>query len=177
MSVAEVMREHAAAEPPPRRSRLLWPGLLVGLFLGALLLRLIGLRTGLPYVYDADENAHFVPRAVGMFGHGFDPHYFVNPPAYTYLVHLALTLRFGTREAVGEAMAVDRTAVFALARLVTALLGTAAVGLLLIAGRRLLGRAGGLLAAALLAVAFLPVFYSHLALNDVPAQAAVCLSL
>jgi hypothetical protein len=143
----------------------------------ALALRLVGLRHGLPYVYDADENAHFVPRAVGMFGHGFNPHYFVNPPAYTYLVHLALTVQFGTREAVGNAFAVDRGDVFVVARLMSALLGTAAVGLLMIAGRRLLGRAGGLLAGALLAVAFLPVFYSHLALNDVPAQAAVCLAL
>jgi hypothetical protein len=158
-------------------SRWAWPLGVAAVLLVALGLRLVGLKHGLPYVYDADENAHFVPRAVGMFGHGFNPHYFVNPPAYTYLVHLALTLRFGTREAVGNAMAVDRTAVFAVARLVTALLGTAAVGLLLLAGRRLLGRAGGLLAAALLAVAFLPVFYSHLALNDVPAQAAVCLAL
>jgi hypothetical protein len=148
-----------------------------GVLLLALVLRLVGLKHGLPYVYDADENAHFVPRAVGMFGHGFNPHYFVNPPAYTYLVHLALTVRFGTREAVGNAFAVDRTEVFVVARLVSAVLGAAAVGLLMIAGRRLLGRAGGLVAGALLAVAFLPVFYSHLALNDVPAQAAVCLAL
>src|SRR6185312_787104 len=35
----------------------------------------------------------------------------------------------------------------------------------------------GLLAAAILAVAFLPVFYSHLALNDVPTLFGVCLAL
>ena len=35
----------------------------------------------------------------------------------------------------------------------------------------------GLLAAALGAVAFLPVFYSHLALNDVPATAPATLAL
>ena len=143
----------------------------------AFALRLTGLHHGLPYVYNADENAHFVPRAVGMFGHGFNPHYFVNPPAYTYLVHLALDLRFGSREAVGASLAADRTDVFALARLVTALLGGLAVLCLLVAGRRLLGRAGGLIAAALLAVAFLPVHYSHLALNDIPAQAGLCLAL
>ncbi len=34
-----------------------------------------------------------------------------------------------------------------------------------------------LLAAALLALAFLPVFYSHLALNDVPTLAPIALSL
>ena len=64
----------------------------------------VGLKHGLPYVYNADENAHFVPRAIGMFGHGFNPHYFVNPPAYTYLAApraSALLVR-RPREAVGE---------------------------------------------------------------------------
>jgi hypothetical protein len=38
-------------------------------------------------------------------------------------------------------------------------------------------RAAGLVAALLLAVAFLPVHYSHFALNDVPTLVGVCLSL
>ena len=49
--------------------------------------------------------------------------------------------------------------------------------LLYLAGARLFDRRVGLLAAALLAVAFLPVFYSHLALNDVPTLAPIALSL
>jgi 4-amino-4-deoxy-L-arabinose transferase-like glycosyltransferase len=53
-----------------------------------------------------------------------------------------------------------------------------AVALLAWAGARLLeARAVGLVAALLLAVAFLPVHYSHLALNDVPTLVGVCLSL
>jgi hypothetical protein len=148
-----------------------------GIVAVALALRLWGIAHGLPYVYNADENAHFVPRAVGMFGHSFNPNYFVNPPAYTYLLHLVFELRWGSREAVGDALAADRTSVFVLARVVAALLGTAAVALLLWTGRRLLGGAAGLVAGALLAVAFLPVHYSHLALNDVPAVAGVCLTL
>jgi Dolichyl-phosphate-mannose-protein mannosyltransferase len=46
-----------------------------------------------------------------------------------------------------------------------------------LAGRRFFNRDVGLLAAAVSAVAFLPVFYSHLALNDVPALAPVAMSL
>jgi hypothetical protein len=46
-----------------------------------------------------------------------------------------------------------------------------------LAGARLFGRAAGLLSAAALAFAFLPVFYSHLALNDVVTLAPVALSL
>jgi hypothetical protein len=154
-----------------------WLAAAGGILAGALALRLWGIGHGLPYVYNADENAHFVPRAVGMFGHSYNPGYFVNPPAYTYLLHLAFDLRWGSREAVGNAMATDRASVFELARTVSAVLGTAAVALLLWAGRRMLGGAGGLVAGALLAVAFLPVHYSHLALNDVPTLAPVCLAL
>ena len=58
-----------------------------------------------------------------------------------------------------------------------ALLGTLAVWLLYLAGARLFDRGVALLAAALEAVAFLPVFYAHLALNDVPTLAPLTLSL
>jgi 4-amino-4-deoxy-L-arabinose transferase-like glycosyltransferase len=56
-------------------------------------------------------------------------------------------------------------------------MGTVAVLFTYLAGSRLIGRAGGLLAAAILGFGFLPVFYSHLALNDVPTLAPVALSL
>src|SRR3954452_17512155 len=112
MSVAlERRRPRAAAASPA------WPAALLGLFAAALVLRLIGLRTGLPYVYNADENSHFVPRAVGMFGHGLNPHYFVNPPAYTYVVHGLYALRYGLDPAgVGAAYAADPTGPFMIAR-------------------------------------------------------------
>ena len=54
-------------------------------------------KTGLPYVYNADENSHFVPRAIGMFGHGLNPDYFINPPAYTYVAARALHACAGGR--------------------------------------------------------------------------------
>jgi hypothetical protein len=154
-----------------------WVAALAAIVLIALALRLWGLKNGLPYVYNADENAHFVPRAIGMFGHSYNPNYFVNPPGFTYLLHAALDLRFGGRAGVGDAYATDRTSVFALARLVAALLGTFAVAMLGWAGRRMMGGAAGLIAAGLLAVAFLPVHYAHFALNDVPTLAPVCLCL
>ena len=156
---------------------MLWRLGVAGVLLLALVLRLWGLKQGLPYAYNADENAHFLPRAIGMFGHDLDPGYYVNPSAYTYVLHILLAVRYGGRLAVGEAFASDPTTVWTMARAASAVLGTVAVGLLYLAGRRLAGRAAGLLAAALLAVAFLPVFYSHLALNDVPTLAPLCLAL
>lgn len=144
---------------------------------GGLGLRLWGIRQGLPYAYNADEADHFVPHAVAMFAHGLNPGYFANPPAYTYLLHYLFALWYGSAGAVRHALAVHPTSVYTLARVAAALLGTAALWLLYATGARLCGRAVGLLAAAIEAVAFLPVFYAHLALNDVPTLAPLTLSL
>lgn len=156
-----------------------WLLALIGLFLAAFALRIVGFETGLPYVYNADENAHFVPRAIGMFGHGWNPGYFINPPAYTYVLHLLFAIRWGTDPAsVGGAFAADPTTAFAIARGASAFLGALAVPLTAIAGARLFDdKRVGLLAGALLAVAFLPVHYSHFALNDAPTLAPLALAL
>jgi Dolichyl-phosphate-mannose-protein mannosyltransferase len=156
--------------------RLVWLGVALVLLL-ALGLRLWGIRQGLPYAYNSDEDSHFVPRAIGMLTLGWNPHYFVNPPAYTDLLRLVFAAWFGGRAGVSHTFAVNPTAVFTLARVCAALLGTLAVWLLYVAGARLFDRGVALLAAALEAVAFLPVFYSHLALNDVPTLAPLTLSL
>ncbi len=156
----------------------LWWGLAVGLLLVfAFGLRVWGIGHGLPYAYNADENAHFVTRAIGMFGHGWDPQYYVNPPAYTYLAHLLLGAWYGGREGVSNAFAADPTQIWVLTRLLAAVLGTIAVWLTYLAGSRLVDRRVGLLAAGIFTVAFLPVFYSKLALNDVPTLAGLCLAL
>jgi hypothetical protein len=52
-----------------------------------LLLRLWGTKQGLPYSYNIDEAAHFVPRAIAFFSHDLKPQYFLNPPAYSYVLH------------------------------------------------------------------------------------------
>jgi hypothetical protein len=124
----------------------------------ALALRLWGIRQGLPYAYNSDEDSHFVPRAIGMLTLGWNPHYFANPPAYTDLLRLVFTVWFGGRAGVDHAFATDPTAVFTVARASAALLGTLAVWLLYLTGARLFDRGVALLAAALEAVAFLPVF-------------------
>jgi len=153
-----------------------WPALAVVLA-GGLGLRLWGVAQGLPYAYNADEADHFVPRAVALFGHDLNPHYFANPPGFTYVLHYLFALAWGGRTGVHHAFALHPTDVYTLARIAAAVLGVAALWLLYAAGARLFGRAVGLLAAAIEAVAFLPVFYSHLALNDVPALAPLTLSL
>jgi len=154
----------------------MWGGLAVVLAL-ALALRLWGIKQGLPFAYNTDEDANFVPRAIGMFVLGANPHYFENPPAFTYLLHIVFAVWFGGRQGISRAYASHPTEVFVVARVTAAMLGAIAVWLLYLLGARLFSRGVGLLAAALEAVAFLPVFYSHLALNDVPTLAPLTLSL
>ena len=153
-----------------------WAGL-AGVLAVGLGLRLWGVRQGLPYVYNIDEATHFVPKAVEMFQHGLDPHYFANPPAFTYLLHVIYALWYGGGAGAQRALELNPTELYTLARVASALLGTASLWLLYATGARLFSRAAGLLAAAILAVAFLPVFYSHLAVNDVPTLAPVTLAL
>jgi len=157
-----------------RRRGWLAPG---AILTGALALRLWGIGQGLPYAYNADENDHFVPKAIRMFEEGLNPHYFANPPALTYLLHGLYLVWFGGGEAARHALSTNPTEVYLLGRVAVALLGVVALWLLYLAGERLLGRAVALLAMALGAVAFLPVFYAHLALNDVPTLAPLTLAL
>jgi hypothetical protein len=173
----------AAASPVPARDgggagrAWAWAGLAV-VMLGGLGLRLWGVRQGLPYVYNTDEADHFVPHAVAMFAQGtLDPHYFANPPAFTYLLHYLFAVAYGGAAGARRALALHPTDVYTLSRVAAATLGTLALWLLYATGTRLFNRAVGLLAAAIEAVAFLPVFYAHLALNDAPTLAPLTLSL
>jgi hypothetical protein len=160
----------------PRRGDLHRPAL-VGLLALTFVLRLWGIKQGLPYSYNSDEATHFVPRAIAFFSHDLNPQYFLNPPAYSYLLHIVFELWFGSADAVRRAYATDPTGVFVVARVVAAVCGTVAVWLTYLAGARLFDRTVALLGAAVFGLAFLPVFYSHLALNDVPTLAPVALGL
>ena len=144
----------------------------------ALALRLWGGRSGLPWPYNVDEAQHFVPLAVAMLHGNLDPGgYFANPPAYTYLLAGIFELAFGARDAHHIFRSSDSTQIWVAARAASAGLGALAVWLLYLAGARLFDRRTGLIACAVMAVAFLPVFYGKLALNDSPTLAPVCLSL
>jgi hypothetical protein len=160
-----------------RERRWVWAGLAVVLG-GGLGLRLWGVRQGLPYAYNADEADHFVPRAIAMFQTGtLNPRYFANPPAFSYVLHVLFAVSYGGASGAVRAFELHPAAVYTLARVAAAVLGTIALWLAYLVGARLFNRAVGLLAAAIEAVAFLPVFYAHLALNDAPTLAPLTLSL
>jgi hypothetical protein len=175
MRTAETSREGGGEGSSTRRW--VWTGLAVVLT-GGLALRLWGVRQGLPFAYNTDEADHFVTRAVNMFAAGsLNPHYFANPPAFTYVLHYLFAVAYGGGAGVQRELRQHPQELYTLARVSAALLGTAALWLLYATGARLFGRGVALLAAAIEAVAFLPVFYAHLALNDVPTLAPLTLSL
>ena len=164
--------------PPRQRGRPdAWTLGLGGVLAGGLVLRLWGVKHGLPYVFNVDEASNFVPTAVSFyFTDSFNPHYFINPPGFSYLLYAVLGIWFGGGDGAGKALAADPTAVFVVARVTSAVLGTAAVGFVYLTAARLYDRRAGFFAALVMAVSFLAVFYSHLALNDVPALLPLAVS-
>jgi 4-amino-4-deoxy-L-arabinose transferase-like glycosyltransferase len=173
------------APPPPSTGvdrRTAWR-LLGAILLAALALRVWNLDHGLPFAYNADEAEHFVPRAVEMFRGSLDPGYYENPPALTYLLYAIFKVRFTAGFPFGggsdfvRGFAADPEPAFLTARAAVALVGTLVAGLAYWAGARFYERRVGLVAAALMAVAFLPVFYSKHALNDVVTLAPVTVGL
>ena len=133
----------------------------------SLLARLVAIRHGLPHAYNADEELHYVPQATRAADGDWYSGYFENPSGFTDLVAVLYRVVFWGRD-VSTMLVEDPAAVFTVARLVSALLGTATVAVVYMAGRAFFDRGAGVWAAALFGFAFLPVFYSHQALNDVP---------
>jgi hypothetical protein len=181
MSVVESPR--ADARRTRRRPRAPWVALALGLVLGlALGLRMWSIDHGLPFAYNQDEELHFVPVAVEFFLGSYNPGYFENPPALSYLLHLVFRLAFTEGFPFGtggfrRSFLADPSEAFLVARVVVALVGTGVVALVHWAGARFWDRRVGLVAALLMACAFLPVFYSKQALNDVVTLAPLIIGL
>ena len=143
---------------------------LAAILVVALVLRAWSLRHGLPFVYNVDEEQHFVSKAARLFSAGdLDPGYFENPPGLTYLLWVAFAVRYAGDD-VRSLFHHDPGGVYLTGRMVVALLGTGVVAATYALAARLgHDRRAGLVAAALMAVGFIPVWYSKLALNDMPA--------
>ena len=156
-----------------------WGLTLGGIVLVGLLVRLWGIKYGLPFAYQIDEERTYTRIAVQMLKHdSIDPHYFHNPPLFAYLLQVIFFFTHGAKDAAATIGSIPgRGDLFLIARITCTLIGTFGIWLLAITTRRFLGKSPALIAAALLAVAFLPVFYSHVALNNVPAMTAGILAL
>jgi Dolichyl-phosphate-mannose-protein mannosyltransferase len=153
--------------------------ILGGILLLGALLRVWGIKYGLPFAYQTDEERLYVRMASHMADVGtLNPQYFQNPPAFTYLLEALFRILWGDGTKHLYVEIPGRGDLFLAARLTVALIGTAAIALVFVAARRFFEDLKvALLAALLIAVAFLPVFYSHVALDNVPAMAAATGSL
>ncbi len=148
-------------------------------------LRIWNIDYGLPFVYSIDEGSHFANRAVQMFWQDFDPGYYQNPAAYTYVLYALLRVVYGPLGFifdlpygnVTEQFEKDPTEIWVAARTLAALLCMLGVAATYWAARRLWGVREGLVAAAVLSFAFLPVAYSRVAVTDVGALMGVALAL
>src|SRR3954452_3427015 len=159
-------------------------------FLALLLLLVVGfvLRGknngyGLPYVYNVDEGSHFTARAVSILGGDWNPNYFQNPSAFTYLANFALRLHFGHGNPFGsfrnviDAFKLDPTSIYETTRTTAAFICMLGVVAVFWSGRRLWNSSVAVASAALLTFAFLPVTYSRIAVTDVGTLAPVALSI
>jgi len=148
------------------------------IFAGSLGLRLWSIDHGLPFVYNPDEAAHFVPRAVGfLLTDDLNPDYLTNPPLVTYLFWLVFGAWFGGGSGIANTIAADPPAPYLVARVVVAVIGAIGSISMYLVGKRMFDQRVALVAALLMAVAFLPVHWSHFATNDVAAMVAASVSL
>src|SRR3954447_10107157 len=121
------------------------------------LLRIWGVRNGLPFVYNLDEGSHFVKLAVRYFGEGYNPRYFQNPPGFSYFLHFIMAVGYGgiwprgVGSDVRNAFNSDPTTLYVIGRVTAGTMGIIAAGLLFFVGRRLYGVGAGLVAATLMA--------------------------
>src|SRR6266545_1082660 len=172
------------------RARTQSPSVFIGVYLWlailgvALALRLIGLRYGLPAVYNPDEVA-IMSRALAFAKGDLNPHNFLYPSFYFYALFAwegltaLVAVAMGAMESVGafqREFFLDPTRVFVAGRLLTALIGAATATATAVLTARISGRAVGLIAGLLLAVAPLHVLNSHYVKHDVPVTLLVILA-
>ena len=150
-----------------------------------LILRVWGIHYGLPFFHYIDES-HYLPIAMGMLKtRDFNPHYFMNPPLLTYLHAFLMACYFiigkivgffSSPEAVGKLFHTNPTIFYLIARLLSALLGTATCLVIYKIGKRLFNKDVGLISCVLLSFCFLHLSNSRYAVNDVPGTFFMALS-
>ncbi len=174
----------ASANPASDASALEWVAI-ASLALVGLWLRTIGMSFGLPEVYNPDEVA-IMSRALAFAKGDLNPHNFLYPTFYFYVLFgwiggyyvVGRVLGwFPSLAAFQNGFFLDPSGIYLAGRLLGALTGTATIVATWWLGRRLFGRAVGLMAALFLAVAPLAVRDAHYVKHDVPVTLAIVLAV
>jgi hypothetical protein len=155
--------------------------IVLGLFLFAFVIRIVGIRGWLPYVGHPDE-PKVIDSAIHIVKSGdLNPNLYIWPSLYIYLEAIVVRLHtwWGTLRGYydGPQSLPDITHIFSLvpgvymwARALTAIVGAATISVLYVVGKQMFdgNRRIGVAAALLLAVSPLHVEYSHFGITDVP---------
>lgn len=157
----------------------------LGLVILALIPRLWGLDYGLPFLYNVDE-AQVVPAAI-RFGSGdLNPHTFVYPPFFHYILFFLDICYFVTGyilrvfESVHQfkiAYFSDPSPFYLIGRIASAVFGSLTVLATCLLGKKLYNRKTGVLASVFLIFYPLHFLYSRLALPDVAMTCFATVSL
>jgi hypothetical protein len=160
-------------------------GILAVILALALAVRLLGINRGLPYVYYPDE-AVLVNHAVAFGTGNLNPHYFIYPSLYMYVLFLVYSLSYAVGWLTGAFASTndfvrlffnDATLFYLPGRLIAALSGVMSVGMVYLLGRRAYNVRVGLIAAAFLTFSVLHVEFSHYVKTHVPAGLLVIVAL
>jgi len=151
----------------------------------AVSVRLLGINYGLPYVFFPDE-AVLVNHAMGFGTGDLNPHYFIYPSLYMYILYVVYGITylggrlfgvFGSIDDFIYLFFTDATAFYLPGRLIAAFSGVASVWMVYKLGRRAYNVHVGLIAAAILSVSVLHVSFSHFVKTHVPAGLLVIVTV
>lgn len=160
-------------------------GILTVILILALAVRLLGIYYGLPYVYYTDE-ALLVNHAVAFSTGDLNPHFFIYPSLYMYVLFVIyglsyvigwLTGVFTSTNDFARLFFSDVTLFYLPGRLIAALSGVMSVGMVYLLGRRAYDVRVGLIAGAFLTFSVSHVTFSHYVKTHVPAGLLVIVAL
>jgi 4-amino-4-deoxy-L-arabinose transferase-like glycosyltransferase len=149
----------------------------------AAVLRLWGLGYGLPHVYNPDE-VSIMSRALSLAQSGLNPHNFVYPSFYFYVLAAAVGAWYvvlyglGRVGSLGEfeaAFWADPTAIYLIGRGLSATAGVLTVAAVYVLARKIGDRTLARVAAVLMAAAYIPIRDAHFVKHDVPVTLLIVL--
>jgi hypothetical protein len=149
---------------------------LVVILLLGLLVRLVGIPFGLPYLYHVDE-ARFAKISLNYFTGDLNPHFFHVPTLHTYAVSGVWALYYHIGKIFGKFTSVtdfmdsfqeDPTVFMILARLLTVILSVGTIALVYLIGTKMYNRRVGIFAALFLIFSHVHNKISHYQVPDAP---------
>lgn len=141
----------------------------------AIALRVWGIQFGLPLTQARPDESRVVNLASRIAAGDPNPHYFVYPSLFLYLIAGSAKGLSAFHATTADAAA--EPGMFLIARGLSAALGSASVLIIFLIARRLAGTVAGLASAAVLAGAFLHVRDSHFGTTDVAMTCVLLLAL